>query len=140
MTSEAQSIGRIRFLLVADTPGHTAGYHVVARGLMDAGIEVVLGGYAMASEIVKIAVEEDVDFIGYRIMDGVPEMLVARLMEHLGESGRSEFQVIVGGIVPDETVPELKRLGVGDVFGPGTKISEIVDYLTDHAQAPPAAQ
>ena len=61
--------GKIRFLLVADSPGHTTGYYVVARALREAGIEVILGGFQQPSGIVEAAAQEDVDYVGYRIMD-----------------------------------------------------------------------
>lgn len=119
----------IRLLLVTDTPGHTVGYQVVARGLRDAGIEVILGGYRVPREIAQMAVQEDVDFIGYRIMDGAPNLLVPKLMEELKTRGGEEIQVIVGGIVPRTVIPQLKELGVGAIFPPGSKIEEIVSYL-----------
>ncbi|MBI2877595.1 MAG: cobalamin B12-binding domain-containing protein [Candidatus Tectomicrobia bacterium] len=120
---------KIRVLLVMDSSGHSTGYYVVAKGLQEAGIEVILGGYQIPREIVDTAVEEDVDFIGYRIMDGAPDILVGRLMELLKEKGISGTGVVVGGIIPPAQIPLLKEMGVRGVFTPGTKIQEIVSCI-----------
>ena len=101
----------------------------MAKGLQEAGIEVVLGGYQIPREIVDTAVEEDVDFIGYRIMDGAPDILVGRLMSLLKERGVPDIKVIVGGIIPPGTIPLIKGMGVREVFTPGTKIQDIVSCI-----------
>ncbi|MFQ5847007.1 MAG: cobalamin B12-binding domain-containing protein [Candidatus Methylomirabilales bacterium] len=119
----------MRLLLVADTPGHTVGYSVVARGLRDAGIEVILGGCLLPREIVQLALAEDVQWIGYRIMDGAPDILVARLMEEVERQGADGIQVLVGGIVPLHLIPALEAMGVAGVFTPGSRMAEIVDVL-----------
>ena len=117
---------KIRVLLVMDSSGHSTGYYVVAKGLQEAGIEVVLGEYQIPREIVDTAMEEDVDFIGYRVMDGAPDILVGRLMELLKEKGISDIGVIVGGIIPPSKIPLIKSMGVQEVFTPGAKIRDIV--------------
>ena len=122
---------KIRVLLVMDSLGHSTGYYVVAKGLQEAGIEVVLGGYQIPREIVDTAVEEDVDFIGYRIMDGAPDILVGRLMSLLKERGVPDIKVIVGGIIPPGTIPLIKGMGVREVFTPGTRIQDIVSCVED---------
>ena len=124
---------KIRFLLVADSPGHTTGYYVVARALREAGIEVILGGFQQPSGIVEAASQEDVDYIGYRIMDREPPLVVSLLMERLKEKGLEHIQVVVGGIVPRWDVPKLKAMGVGEVFRPGAKLADIVAYVKEHA-------
>jgi len=121
---------RIRFLLVADSPGHTTGYYVVARALREAGVEVILGGYAQAEEIVETAIQEDVDFIGYRIMDREPLAIVSRLREVLEHRGHGGIRLIVGGIVARHDVARLRALGVESVFRPGAKLSDIVAHVT----------
>ncbi|MFH1626077.1 MAG: cobalamin-dependent protein [Pseudomonadota bacterium] len=125
----------IRVLLVSDTPGHATGYYVVAKGLREAGIEVVLGGFQIPSQIVESAIQEDVDFIGYRIMDGAPDILVSRLVELLDEKSVGDTPVIVGGIIPPRVIPKLKAIGIEAIFPPGTKISKIVDYIQNHSRA-----
>ena len=124
---------KIRFLLVADTPGHTTGYYVVARALREAGIEVILGGFQQPSGIVEAAAQEDVDYIGYRIMDREPRIVVSLLMERLKERGLEHVQVVVGGIIPRQDIPKLKAMGVGEVFRPGAKLTDIVAYVRGHA-------
>ncbi|MFQ5830741.1 MAG: cobalamin B12-binding domain-containing protein [Candidatus Methylomirabilia bacterium] len=120
----------MRLLLVADTPGHTVGYSVVAGGLRDAGIEVVLGGFLLPREIAQMALAEDVQWIGYRIMDGAPDILVARLMEELTRQGVDGIRVVVGGVVPSGLIPALESMGVAGVFTPGSRMADIVEFLT----------
>jgi methylmalonyl-CoA mutase C-terminal domain/subunit len=130
---------KIRFLLVADSPGHTTGYYVVARALREAGIEVILGGFQQPSGMVEAAAQEDVDYIGYRIMDREPPLVVSLLMERLKEKGLEHIQVVVGGIVPRRDVPKLKAMGVGEVFRPGAKLADIVAYVKEHAHRRPGS-
>ena len=120
---------KIRVLLVSDSKGHSTGYYVVAKGLREAGIEVIMGGFQTPTQIVESAVQEDVDFIGYRIMDGAPDVLVHRLMELLKEKDVHDIKVILGGIIPPPIMPELRALGIEGIFTPGTKISAIVDHI-----------
>ena len=131
---------KIRFLLVADTPGHTTGYYVVARALREAGIEVILGGFQQPSGMVEAAAQEDVDYIGYRIMDREPRLVVSLLMERLKERGLEHVQVVVGGIIPDDDARELRDAGVKRVYTPKdfdlTRImGEIVDVVSESAAA-----
>jgi methylmalonyl-CoA mutase C-terminal domain/subunit len=119
----------IRFLLVADSPGHTTGYYVVARALRDAGVEVLLAGHAQPEEIVETAIQEDVDFIGYRIMDREPLALVSRLREALAARGHHDIHLVVGGIVARRDIPRLNQLGVEAVFRPGSKLDDIVAHV-----------
>jgi len=121
---------RIRFLLVADSPGHTTGYYVVARALREAGVEVILGGYAQPEEIVETAIQEDVDFIGYRIMDREPLAIVSHLRQVLDRRGHQGIRVVVGGIVARRDIARLKEVGVEAVFRPGAKLDDIVAHVT----------
>jgi methylmalonyl-CoA mutase C-terminal domain/subunit len=130
---------KIRFLLVADSPGHTTGYYVVARALREAGIEVILGGFQQPSGIVEAAAQEDVDYIGYRIMDREPPLVVSLLMERLKEKGLEHVQVVVGGIIPRWDVPKLKAMGVREVFRPGAKLADIVAHVKEHAHKSPGS-
>ena len=122
----------LKILLATDTAGHTTGYYVVARGLRDAGFEVVLGGHLVPRRIAEVAVQEDADVIGYRIMDGAPEILVPMLMASLKTHGAAGIPVIVGGIVSPRLMPRLKELGVRAVFTPGTPLPTIVSWLQEH--------
>jgi len=126
---------KIRVLLVCDSLGHNTGYYVVAKGLREAGIEIILGGYQIPQQIVESAIQEDVDLIGYRIMDGAPEVLVPRLVGLLKEKEMENTPIIVGGIVPPPTIPKLKAIGIKEVFPPGSKISNIADCIRDYTRA-----
>ncbi len=118
-----------RILLVEDGLGHSTGYHVVARGLVQAGLEVILGGYLVPREIVGAAIQESVDCIGYRIMDGAPDILVSNLFTHMKERAIQDLPVIIGGIVPTELHGQLKKLGVKGIFPPGSRIEDISDFI-----------
>lgn len=119
----------MRVLLVQDSTGHSAGYHVVASGLRDGGLEVILGGVLLPRQIAHLAAEEGADAIGYRIMDASPLILVERLMEELERSRLGDVPVVVGGIVPEEDLPRLAGLGVAGVFHPGTTLPAIAAFF-----------
>ncbi len=121
---------KIRFLLVADSPGHTTGYYVVARALREAGVEVILGGHAQPEQIVETAIQEDADWIGYRIMDREPLVVVSRLMELMAEREQMHVRVVLGGIIPRSDIERLKQLGVEAVFRPGSSLDDIVAAIT----------
>ena len=125
----------MRVLLVQDSTGHSTGYHVVARGLRDAGHEVILGGALLPREIARLAGEEGADAIGYRIMDAAPAILVGRLVAALGRAGLADVPVIVGGIVPDEDRARLAALGVAGVFQPGATLESIGAFFGELAAA-----
>ncbi len=119
----------MRILLVQDSTGHSTGYHVVARGLRDAGMEVVLGGALIPRQIAQLAGEEAADAIGYRIMDASPSILVERVAEELRRLGLTGIPVVVGGIVPAEDRARLAELGVAGVFEPGATLESIADFF-----------
>jgi methylmalonyl-CoA mutase C-terminal domain/subunit len=119
----------MRVLLVQDSTGHSTGYHVVARGLRDAGLEVVLGGALIPRQIAQLAGEEAPDAIGYRIMDASPAILVGRLVEELRRLELADVPVVVGGIVPEEDRARLGELGVAGVFEPGATLDGIADFF-----------
>lgn len=125
---------RVRFLLAADTSGHTAGYYVVAQGLRDAGVEVVALGHTEPPEIADAALQEDVDLVGYRIMDRDPLELVSTLRGCLEERGLGDLPLVVGGIVRHDAIPALKEKGVVGVFGPGTRIPDLVAFVRQHGR------
>ena len=110
--------------------GHDRGVKVVARALMDGGMEVVYTGLRQTpSQIVESAIQEDVDVIAMSILSGAHDYLFPKVMELLGEKGGDDILVIGGGIIPDEDIPALKEAGIADVFGPGTTTTQIIDYI-----------
>jgi methylmalonyl-CoA mutase C-terminal domain/subunit len=120
--------------------GHDRGAKVVARALRDAGMEVVYTGLHQTPEqIVETVVQEDADAVGLSILSGAHMTLFARLTELLRERGVDDVVVFGGGIIPDEDVPELERMGVARIFTPGATTSEIVDWVRAHVGAPAGA-
>ena len=110
--------------------GHERGAHVVAYGLRDAGFEVIYTGLRQTTkQIVNTAIQEDVDVVGLSILSGAHLSLTRKVIDGLKSEGAEDIQVIVGGIVPDEDVPLLKDMGVGEVFTAGTPVSAISDYI-----------
>ena len=110
--------------------GHDRGAKVVARALRDAGMEVVYTGLHQTPEqIVETVVQEDADAVGLSVLSGAHMTLFERLAELLRERGIDDVVVFGGGIIPDEDIPELQRLGVAQVFTPGATTTEIVDWV-----------
>jgi methylmalonyl-CoA mutase C-terminal domain/subunit len=122
---------RIRVLVAKPgLDGHDRGAKVIARGLRDAGMEVIYTGLRQTPEmIVNAALQEDVQVIGLSILSGAHNAIVPRVMELLREKEMSDVLVIVGGIVPDEDVVQLKKLGVAAVFQPGASLEEIIEFV-----------
>jgi len=110
--------------------GHDRGAKIIARALSDAGMEVVYTGLRRTpDQIVKAALEEDVEFIGLSILSGAHTVLVPRILERMKAAGMNDVQLLLGGIIPDDDVEELKRQGVAEVFQPGAPLSGIIDYI-----------
>ena len=110
--------------------GHDRGVKVVARALMDAGMEVVYTGLRQTpSQIVESAIQEDVDVVAMSILSGAHDYLFPKVMELLEEKGVDDILVLGGGIIPDEDIPALKEAGIAEVFGPGTTTTQIIDYI-----------
>ena len=123
---------KIRMLLTRHPyDGHERGYNVVATGLRERGIEVILGGTQLAGEIAETAIQEDVDFIGYRITSGEPTILVEILLQKLKEKS-ADIPVIVGGIVTSKDIPRLKSMGVIEIFGPGSSLDSIANFMKNY--------
>src|SRR5947209_16349004 len=107
--------------------GHDRGAKVVARALRDGGMEVVYTGlHRTPEQVVAAAVQEDVDIIGISLLSGAHMTLVPKLIELLKAQGADDIAVVVGGVIPDEDVPELKKLGASDVFLQDTTPDTIV--------------
>lgn len=110
--------------------GHDRGAKVVARGLADAGYEVIYTGLHQTPEqIAEAAIQEDVDAVGLSILSGAHMTLFPRVMRLLREMGGENIMVFGGGIIPEEDAEELKRMGVAEIFTPGTPLGEIVSFL-----------
>ena len=117
--------------------GHDRGAKIIARALRDAGMEVIYTGLHQTPEqIVETAIQEDADAVGISILSGAHMTLVPRILEGLRENEAEDVLVVVGGTIPSDDAEELKKLGVGEVFTPGTPTSEIVDFLRARAGAP----
>jgi len=107
--------------------GHDRGAKVVARALRDAGMEVIYAGLRQTpEEIVRAAVEEDVDLIGLSILSGAHMALFPRVLALLKRERATAIPVFAGGIIPDEDARRLRKLGVRAIFGPGTSLETIV--------------
>ncbi len=114
--------------------GHDRGAKVLARGLRDEGFEVVYTGLRQTPEmIVTAALQEDVDVVGLSILSGAHMTLVPRVCAQLRERGLDDVLVTVGGIIPDDDVEPLRAAGVAGVFGPGTTIREVADFIRANA-------
>jgi methylmalonyl-CoA mutase C-terminal domain/subunit len=117
--------------------GHDRGAKVVARALRDAGMEVVYTGLHQTPEqIVETVVQEDADAVGLSVLSGAHMTLFARLAELLRERNVDDVVVFGGGIIPDEDIPELEKLGVARIFTPGATTTEIVDWVRENVGAP----
>jgi len=122
---------KIRVLIAK--PGldsHDRGAKIVARALRDAGMEVIYTGLRQTPEqIVETALQEDVDIIGLSILSGAHTTLFPRTMQLLKKKGLTDVVVFAGGIIPEEDVPALKKVGIREVFGPGTPTSTLVEFV-----------
>jgi len=114
--------------------GHDRGAKVLARGLRDEGFEVIYTGLRQTPEmIVSAALQEDVDVVGLSILSGAHMTLLPKVTAGLKAEGLDDVLVTAGGIIPDDDVPALKAAGVAAVFGPGTTIAEVADFLRTNA-------
>ncbi len=118
--------------------GHDRGAKVLARALRDAGMEVIYTGLFQTPEmIVETAIQEDVDIIGLSILSGAHDVLVPKVTELLKKRKVRDVMLLVGGIIPQEDERKLKKVGVAEVFGPGTSTKEIVKYIQAHHSTRP---
>src|SRR5438445_9579529 len=122
---------RIRVLIAKPgLDGHDRGAKVVARALRDAGMEVIYTGLRQSPEqIVAAAAQEDVDAIGLSILSGAHLPICRRVIELLKEKGMEGVQVFLGGIIPAQDIPELKRMGVAEVFLPGASTQDVIKLI-----------
>jgi methylmalonyl-CoA mutase C-terminal domain/subunit len=109
--------------------GHDRGAKYVVRALRDAGMEVIYSGLRQTPDMIaEAALQEDVDVVGLSILSGAHMDIFPTVIQKFKQKGL-DVVVVAGGIIPEEDVSELKKIGVGAVFGPGTTSNQIVDYL-----------
>ena len=112
--------------------GHDRGAKVVAAALRDAGMEVIYTGLHQTPEMIATAaVQEDVDVVGLSILSGAHMTLFPRVRELLHEQGRDDILITGGGIIPKEDMDVLREKGIGKLFGPGTRTTDLIDYIRD---------
>lgn len=112
--------------------GHDRGAKVVAAALRDAGMEVIYTGLHQTPEMIAAAaVQEDVDVVGLSILSGAHMTLFPRVRELLHQQGRDDILITGGGIIPKEDMDALRDLGIGQLFGPGTRTTDLIDYIRD---------
>lgn len=110
--------------------GHDRGAKIIARALRDAGMEVIYTGLRQTPEmIVSAAVQEDVDCIGLSILSGAHNVIVPRIHALLREQRAEEILLVLGGTIPEQDAEGLKKSGVQAIFGPGTPLDEIVQFI-----------
>jgi len=110
--------------------GHDRGAKIIARALRDAGMEVIYTGLHQTPEqIVATVIQEDADAVGLSILSGAHMTLVPKVVSMLKDQGVDDVVVTVGGTIPADDVPELKKLGVAEVFTPGAPTDAIVDFI-----------
>jgi methylmalonyl-CoA mutase C-terminal domain/subunit len=112
--------------------GHDRGAKIIARALRDAGMEVIYTGLHQTPEqIVETVIQEDADAVGLSILSGAHMTLVPRIVTLLTEQGIDDVVVTVGGTIPADDIPELKALGVSEVFTPGAPTQAIIDFIRE---------
>jgi methylmalonyl-CoA mutase C-terminal domain/subunit len=130
MSSQA-STSKIRVVVAKPgLDGHDRGAKIIARALRDAGMEVIYTGLHQTPEqIVETVLQEDADAVGLSILSGAHMTLVPRIVELLRAQEAEDVIVTVGGTIPAQDIPELKELGVAEVFTPGASTQEIIDFI-----------
>ena len=119
---------------------HDRGAKVVATALRDAGMEIIYTGlYQTPEMVVNTAVQEDVDVIGISSLAGAHMTIFPKVIDLLKQKGAADIPVLAGGIIPDDDIEQLTRIGVRRVFTPGTPLGEIIDYIRSLAGKPSLA-
>jgi methylmalonyl-CoA mutase C-terminal domain/subunit len=133
--AQTQAAGGRKIRVVVAKPGldgHDRGAKIIARALRDAGMEVIYTGLHQTPEqIAATVIQEDADAVGLSILSGAHMTLVPRVVEMLRAEGVEDVVVTVGGTIPADDAPELKKLGVAEVFTPGASTDEIVDFIRE---------
>jgi len=130
-----ESRSRIRVLIAKPgLDGHDRGAKVIARALRDAGFEVIYTGVHQTSEmIVSAAVQEDVHVVGMSVLSGAHNAIVPEVIEGVKKAGLKDALFLVGGIIPEEDFPQLKKVGVHMIFTPGASIEDIISTIEKNA-------
>ncbi len=115
-----------RILFASDTSGHSIGYHVVARAFREAGFEVIMVGRQLPDDAVRAAVDEDADLIAFRTMDRDPIAVGTALLAAMRAEHVADRPLLMGGIINQPDVDALHQAGVSGVFGPGSRLEDIV--------------
>ncbi|MCX7974578.1 MAG: cobalamin B12-binding domain-containing protein [Candidatus Aminicenantes bacterium] len=125
---------RLRVLIAKPgLDGHDRGAKIICRALKDAGMEVIYTGLRRTpEEIVNAAIQEDVDLIGLSILSGAHNVLFPQIMKLLKRKGAGDIPVIAGGIIPEKDIPRLKRIGLKEIFLPGTSTQEIIRWIQEN--------
>ena len=134
MTTDQGKKRPVRILIAkAGLDGHDRGAKVIARALRDAGMEVIYTGLHQTTEnIVRAAIQEDVDCIGLSILSGAHMTLFPDLLDKLKKEGADDIVVFGGGIVPKDDIEALKKLGVKEIFIPGTHTQTVISWIADN--------
>ncbi len=124
--------------VVVAKPGldsHDRGAKIIARAFRDAGMEVIYTGLRQTPEqIVETALQEDVDVIALSILSGAHLTLFPKIIELLKLKELKDVLVFAGGIIPREDVPDLKKMGIAEVFGPGTRMDTLVKFIRENVR------
>ncbi len=136
-TERSESPRKIRVVVAKPgLDGHDRGAKIIARALRDAGMEVIYTGLHQTPEqIVATVIQEDADAVGLSILSGAHMTLVPRIVELLSEQGADDVVLALGGTIPADDIPELKGLGVAEVFTPGSSTQEIIDFIRGAVRA-----
>jgi methylmalonyl-CoA mutase, C-terminal domain len=139
---EAATARKIRVVVAKPgLDGHDRGAKIIARALRDAGMEVIYTGLHQTPEqIAETVIQEDADAVGLSILSGAHMTLVPKVVELLQAQGVDDVLVTVGGTIPADDIPELKNLGVAEVFTPGAGTDDIVEFIRERATARHAAE
>ncbi|MGB5911805.1 MAG: cobalamin-dependent protein [Promethearchaeia archaeon] len=113
--------------------GHWRGGIVVSRAIRDAGMELIFGGFQNVQQIVEAAIQEDVDVIGLSIHSGAHFAYTQQILDLLKERGvLDNIMILLGGVIPARDFAKLKEMGVANIYGPGSMVSDIVDFIRTH--------
>ncbi|MDH4217295.1 MAG: cobalamin B12-binding domain-containing protein [Candidatus Aminicenantes bacterium] len=125
---------KIRILIAKPgLDGHDRGAKVISRALRDAGFEVIYTGLRRTpEEIVNAAIQEDADVIGLSILSGAHNVLFPQVMNLLEQKGVDDIKVIAGGIIPEKDIPGLKKIGIAEIFLPGSSTQAIVQWIKEN--------
>ncbi len=130
---------KIRVLVAkAGLDGHDRGAKVIAAALRDAGMEIIYTGLRQTPEmIVEAALQEDVDVIGISVLSGAHMTIFPKILNLMKEKGLNDVLLTGGGIIPEEDINELKKIGVGELFTPGATTTKIADYIKTWCETHP---